>query len=244
MAILNDRRRLKPYELSMLLELLKIKAKDGFAQLKTTELGENLGISQQAASAQLKELEARGLVERRKASGNRLVVKITEKGIVCIGTVYADLNSALQEEAKERKAIVFHGNAFRGLGQASYFIGLQGYRRQCAKLLGFVPYPGTLNLRIRSPLEIYQSKTLKLNYEGIQLEGFIHNKKEYAALKCFKGVVNNLYRAAIVYTDRTHYNDSVMEIISPERLRDTLELDEVNPLKENREPITVRVEIF
>ena len=169
MGTVSDKRRLKPYELSMLLELLKIKAKNDFAQLKTTELGRNLGISQQAASVQLKGLEQRGLVLRRKAAGNRLVVKITEKGLDCIGIVYADLNSALQEEANERKEIVFHGKIFRGLGQASYFIGLQGYRRQCTWLLGFVPYPGTLNLRIQSPLEIHQSKTLKLIYDGIQL---------------------------------------------------------------------------
>ena len=138
---------------------------------------------------------------------------------------------------------MFHGKIFRGLGQASYFIGLQGYRRQCAKLLGFVPYPGTLNLRIHSPLEIYQSKTLKLNYEGIQLEGFTFNKREYAPLKCFKGVVDDLYPVAIVYTDRTHYNDSVIEIISPERLRDKLEVKDENPPKENKESVMVRVEI-
>ena len=227
MATLGDKRRLKPYELSMLLELLKIKEKDGFAELKTTNLGENLGISQQAASVQLKELEASGLVERRKVSGNRLVVKITEKGLERIGAVYVELNVALEEEARERKEVVFHGRVFRGLGQASFFIGLQGYRRQCEKLLGFDPYPGTLNLRIHSPLEIYQSRNLKLNYEGIKLEGFTYNRKEYAPLKCFKGVVNNKYRAAIVFTDRTHYNDSVLEIISPHQLRKKLSSDDV-----------------
>lgn len=243
MVIANDKRRLKPYELSMLLELLKNKAKDNFAQLKTTELGHNLGISQQAASAQLKDLEERGLISRQKAAGNRLLVKITEKGIYQIGTVYADLNSALQEEVKEKREIVFQGKVFHGLGQASYFIALQGYRRQCVRLLGFVPYPGTLNLRISSPLEIFQSKTLKLNYGGIQLEGFIHNKKEYAPLKCFKAIVNGLYNGAIVYTERTHYNDSVIEIISPERLRDKLELNEENLIGENKEYVSVRVQI-
>ncbi|MHB2035675.1 MAG: DUF120 domain-containing protein [Nitrososphaerales archaeon] len=242
MVIINER-KLKPYELLMLLELLKLKAKDGFAQLKTTELGENLGISQQAASVQLKELEGKGLIARKRATGNRLAVKITEKGLGVIGSVYTDLSAALENEAMERKEVVFHGKVFRGLGQASYFIGLQGYRKQCVRLLGFLPYPGTLNLRLESPLEIYQSKLLKLNYDGTQLEGFVHNKKEYAPLKCFKAVVNDSYRAAILYTDRTHYNDSVIEIISPDRLRDKLELAEEDETRGNKGRINVRVQI-
>ena len=243
MVVDNERRRLKPYELSMLLELLKLKAKDGFTQLKTTELGENLGISQQAASVQLKELEVNGLITRKRATGNRLAVKITEKGLNVIGAIYSDLSSALENEAKERKEVVFHGKVFRGLGQASYFIGLQGYRKQCVRLLGFLPYPGTLNLRLESPLEIYQSKLLKLNYEGKLLEGFVHNRKEYAPLKCFKAVVNESYRGAILYTDRTHYNDSVIEIISPDRLREKLALAEENTTQGNKESVNVRVEV-
>lgn len=115
--VVIEESRLKPYELSMLLELLKLKAKDRFAQLKTTDLGENLGISQQAASAQLKELERRGLIAKKKAAGNHLAVKITEKGLDLIGAVYADLSSALEDEARERKEVVFHGKVFRGLGK-------------------------------------------------------------------------------------------------------------------------------
>lgn len=242
--VTNGERRLKPYELAMLLELLKLRAREGFAQLKTTEIGENLGISQQAASVQLRELDRNGLVTRKKVTGNRLAVKITEKGLDVIGEIYLDLNSALESEAKEKRVIVFHGKPFRGLGQASYFIGLQGYRRQCVRLLGFLPYPGTLNLRLQSPLEIYQSKLLKTDYQGIQLESFVHNKKEYGPLKCFKAVVNDSIRAAILYTDRTHYNDSVIEIVSPDRLRDKLKLVEGDiSSKENSESVSVSVQI-
>ncbi len=227
----------------MLLQLLKLKAKDGFAQLKTTDLGENLGISQQAASVQLKELEASGLIARKRATGNRLAVMITENGMDVIGAIYSDLNSALENEAKERKEVMFHGTVFRGLGQASYFIGLQGYRKQCLRLLGFLPYPGTLNLRLDSPLEIYQSRLLKHSYEGIQLEGFVYNKQEYAPLKCFKAVVNDSYQWAILYTDRTHYNDSVIEIISPSRLRDKLVVAEDDVSMENNGRVDVRVHV-
>lgn len=236
-----EEKRLKPYELSMLLELLKMKTKDGFTLLKTTDLGKNLGVSQQAASTQLKGLERHGLIARRQVTGNRLAVKMTEKGIALIGTVYAGLSSALEEEAKERNEVVFHGKAFGGLGQAAYFIGLEGYRKQCLKLLSFLPYPGTLNLRLESPLEIYQSKVLKSKYEGIELDGFIHNRKEYAPLKCFRAQVNDLHRAAVVYTGRTHYNDSVIEIISPERLRDKLGLADDGLGKGKRETVSVRV---
>ena len=236
--IMSKDERLRPYQLSTLLELVKLRAKDDYVQVKTSSLGKRLGISQQAASLHLKTLADLGLVSRKKSGGNRLAVKITEDGLVVVSNVYSELQSALEDEAKERNDISFHGSVFRGLGQASHFIGLAGYRKQFVKLLGFLPYPGSLNLRLVSPLEIYQVKRLKLNHQGIQLEGFIHGGREYAPLKCFKAVIDGSHHGAVLFTERTHYNDSVVEFISPEHLRTKLHLDE-DAKQDRRVKVTV-----
>lgn len=228
---------------SILIELLKLKAKDGFVQVKTTELGIMLGVSQQAASQDLKDLERMGLILRRKGSGNRSLVMISEKGLDLVSSFYSDLKQVLDSELEEKSEVVFHGRVFRGLGQAAHFISLPGYRRQFARLLNFVPYPGSLNIRLASPLEIYKAKQLKQNYDGIQLEGFALNNKEYSPLKCFKGTLNDEYQCALLFTDRTHYNESVLEIISPERLRDKLGLKIDTDTGESNEKVTVRISI-
>jgi len=236
-------RKSSRYGIAALIELLKLKAGDNFVQVKTAEFGSRLGITQQAASLQLKELERRGLIMRKKSSGNRTVIKVSNLGIEIIGSVYSDLREALQSELREKREVTFHGKVFRGLGQAAFFISLHGYKKQFERVLGFVPYPGSLNIRLSSPIEIYQSRELKLNHEGIQLEGFTYNRKEYAPLKCFKALIMDSFQGAVLYTDRTHYNDSVIELISPERLRSKLKITEDPITGESAERVTVRVEV-
>ena len=43
------------------------------------------------------------------------------------------------------------GKILSGLGQAQYFLTREGYSRQFAAKLGFVPFPGTLNVLLEEP---------------------------------------------------------------------------------------------
>ena len=227
------RKNSEPYYFHTLLELLKLGAKKDYTRIATAEVGERLGVTQQAASFQLKELERLGLVSKRKV-GKYVAVKITDLGLSSIASVYFDLKESLEGSGGD---FLFHGTVFRGLGQGAFYIGMPKFKSQFSKLLGFVPYAGTLNVRLHAPIEIHFNRLLRSTRAGIQILAFEDQKSHevYGPLKCFKAVVNDSQEAAIVFYEKTHYNDSVLEVISPIQLRKKLGLDR------NDREITVKV---
>ena len=69
------------------------------------------------------------------------------------------------------------------------------------------------------------------SYHGLKIEGFANGKRTYGGARCYRATVNGRYPAAVLVIDRTHYDDSVMEIISPVNFRKELGLkngDKVN----------------
>lgn len=204
---------------------MKHGAKHEYAKITTSEIGEKLGITQQAASFQLKELERLGLISRRRV-GKYLALKISDSGLSSLAAVYVELKEILEGGTSE---FVFHGKMFRGLGQAAFYINQAKFRSQFSKRLGFEPFAGTLNVRLYSPIEIHFSRLLRATKAGIQIGEFedARSHEVYGPLKCFRAIVTESFEGAVVFTDKTHYNDSVLEIISPHHLRKKLVSDEV-----------------
>lgn len=205
--------------MSELFELVKLKAHLGFVTVSTEELATRMGQSQQAASQHLQQLEKLGLVERRRR-GVRFAVKLTPKGYDLVNSHYSQLKTAVESQKKD---MTFEGRLFRGLGEGGYYVGLEGYRKQFVKLLGFDPFPGTLNLRLEDQVQM-QQKGLMRSFEGLRVEGFANGKRTYGGARCYRAMVNGRYPAAVLVIDRTHYDDSVMEIISPVNFRKELGL--------------------
>jgi riboflavin kinase len=108
------------------------------------------------------------------------------------------------------------------LGEGGYYVSLAGYKRQFVKLLGFEPFPGTLNLTI-GPGEIELRKQLNL-LDALELSGFSHGGRTYGPAKCFRAKVESKYDAGALIIERTHHRESVLEVISPLDLRKTLSL--------------------
>ena len=217
-----------PVLMSELFELVKLKAHINFVEISTEEIAARTGHSQQAASQHLQKLEKMGLIERRR-TGLRFAVKLTPKGLDIVNSEYLQLKAAV--EGKTGK-MDFRGKLFQGLGEGAYYIGLEGYKRQFSKVLGFDAFPGTLNLKLESQIQMEQKRELR-SHDGLKIEGFSNGKRTYGGARCYKATVNALYPAAVLVIDRTHYDDSVMEIISPVNFRKELGLkngDEVNVL--------------
>ena len=61
-----------------------------------------------------------------------------------------------------------------GLGQAQYFLTLEGYGRQFLQRLGFVLFPGTLNIPLEEPFPAGASRVIKI--EGLLEEGKSFNE--------------------------------------------------------------------
>ena len=218
--------KIKPVLVLTLLELVKLNAHVSFVPLSTDELAKKLGQSQQSASQHLQELDKLGYVERKR-SGARSAVMLTDSGREVVRAYYSSLRVALDGKPEEMK---FVGRVFKGLGEGAYYIGLEGYRSQFSKVLGFDPYPGTLNLKLEGAIQAEQKKHLR-GFDGLRIEGFQSQGRTYGGARCYRATVGEKRVAAsVLVIDRTHYDDSVLEIISPRYLRGTLGLKDGDQL--------------
>ena len=207
-----------PPHLWTLIELYQRGGASGTLDLSTLELALELGLSQQGVSKHLLQLEKEGLIERKR-SGRRTGVLVSRAGADRVVSVYSRLKTAVEGRAG---VLDFHGTLFTGLGEGGYYVSLAGYKRQFVKLLGFEPFPGTLNLTI-GPGEIGLRKQLNF-LDALELSGFSQGGRSYGPAKCFRAKVESKYDAGALIIERTHHGESVLEVISPLDLRKTLSL--------------------
>jgi len=186
--------------------------------ISTPELAKDLGTSQQTASRRVLELEAKGYIKRSVTRKGQIIV-ITEKGADLLRAVYAALHDSISEALK---SIVISGEVFTGLGEGAYYVSLNGYRSQIREKLGFDPYPGTLNLKLTEPSDLYFREMLN-HRAGILIKGFSDGMRTYGSVKAFKARVKDV-EAAILLIERTHYGIDTLEVIAPVNLRQALGL--------------------
>lgn len=224
-----------------LMELLLMGARTRPVEVSTVELAQRIRKSQQAASKHLMELERDGYIERVR-TGSRSGVKLSEKGVDTLVSLYAGLKAGLEEQPP---FIELKGALFSGLGEGAYYVGLRGYRRQFLAKLGFDPYPGTFNVRLTSPVDRKLRRELQ-QFPGVFVAGFEDEHRTFGWVRCLPAVVNGAVEGfAFTSFERTHYDDSVIEVIAPVRIRDRLALQDGDPVvvrvflaKEYRQPRT------
>jgi riboflavin kinase, archaea type len=205
-------------EVTTLVELLKLRAGRSFVEVSSSKLGDALGVTQQAASRRLIELEKAGLVERAH-KGRGLAVRLTGSGLKITEAFYAGLRGALNESNQ----LKFRGTLFRGFGEGGYYVSLKGYARPFFQALGFEPFPGTLNLRLVGEAMLEQRRSLDF-FAGVEVSGFKDGGRTFGPVKCFRAEVEGKYPGAVLAIERTHYDSSVLEVIAPLNLRDALGL--------------------
>jgi riboflavin kinase len=201
-----------------LIELLSKGARHNFVEVTTTLLGKDIGRSQQAASKHLLDLETSGYVERLK-KGQKYVVKVTDKGYSEIQSLYLSLRAALESAPA---TMDFEGNVISGMGEGAYYMSLEGYRRQFREKLGYEPYPGTLNVQLTD--QIYMNGRLELGkHPSIFIDGFSDGTRTYGWVKCYRATINDgaIDNAAVLVLERTHYDDSMLEVIGPISIKQT-----------------------
>lgn len=223
---------LRSSQIPTMLLLVSEGAKDAWIPLTTVELAKKLQKSQQMASRQLEQMENEGLIERRRSSG-RTYVRLTDKGAKETAKIYSDLEAVY---GRNERSVEIDGTVFAGLGEASYYVTQQGYKKQFVEKLGFEPFPGTLNLRLSTPLEREIRRELATE-KGIHINGFKDGKRTYGGAECFRSLLNEKTWCAVLVIERTSYDDSVLEIIAAENLRKELQLH-------NGDKVHVRIFLF
>jgi len=188
-------------------------------QVSTTNLAEKLGVAQQTISRHLINLERLGLIERHMTARGELV-KLTDSGTEELRNVHLGLRSILEEVPT---FILIEGEIFTGLGEGAYYISQKGYREQISDKLGFDPYLGTLNLKLKSNLDLQARRELDA-YPAIELSGFKTGLRTFGPVKCYKALINDKAEGAVVTALRSHYKASVLEVIAPTYLRDQFKL--------------------
>lgn len=199
--------------------LLSKGAKYNYVSITTSSLGKNIKKSQQAASKHLLELEQNQFIERI-INGRNISVKITPKGF----SEMVKLSSTLQKSLDSSPSHVeLKGTLVSGMGEGAYYMGLKGYTKQFESKIGYVPYPGTLNVKLDQKIHqeaIKQFETL----DGVKIKSFSDGKRTYGWVKCFNAKLNNSANCELIILERTHHDDSIIELISKTCLRQIAKL--------------------
>ena len=210
---------LKVQHILTLAELLAKGARHNFVTITTSSLGKSINKSQQAASKHLLELERDGYIERIR-SGQRVSVRITTKGHTEMARLSTILKSRLDSSPSH---IEFKGTIVSGMGEGAYYMSMKGYEKQFKSKLGYAPFPGTLNVKLKDKEFIEAKRTLDV-HPGIMINGFSDGKRTYGWVKCYHAKINNLIDAALITLERTHHDDSVIELISRENIKKVTKL--------------------
>ena len=112
------------------------------------------------------------------------------------------------------------GEVTTGLGKAAYFLSQDFYTSEFKKNLGFIPYPGTLNV-IVSEEHLDEINEIKDSCENI-----IKPDEGFGAVKYIEAKLNDEIEGAIVFPAKTTHEENYLEFIAENKLRDELSLND------------------
>jgi riboflavin kinase len=116
-------------------------------------------------------------------------------------------------------------------------MSLNGYRKQFKEKLGYEPYPGTLNVKLLDQIFMNARRDIG-KYPSIFIDGFSDDVRTYGWVKCYHANINNgaINNAAVLVLERTHYDDSMLEVIAPISIKESVSI-------QNGDKISVKVQI-
>jgi riboflavin kinase len=214
-----------PALLLTLCKLAELGAYSGELSITTADLARSLNASQQTASRHLIELQTLGLIRRSRSTRGE-AIRVTAKGSEELNRMHLRLKAIFELRPRE---VVLEGTLFSGIGEGAWYVGQSGYRRQFAEKLGFDPFPGTLNLRLRREYE--DERRLLETLPHIEIEGFRDGERTFGPVICHKAKINDAEDGALISAVRTHYAGDVIELIAPSNLRAKLQLKDGDIVK-------------
>ena len=208
-----------------LCKLAELGAYSGELSITTADLARSLNVSQQTASRHLIELQTLGLIRRTRRT-RREAIRVTAKGSEELNKMHLRLKAIFELEPRE---VVLEGTLFSGIGEGAWYVSQSGYRRQFLEKLGFNPFPGTLNLRLRR--EYDDERRLLGTLPHIQIDGFRDGDRTFGPVTCYRAKINDVEDGALISAVRTHYAGDVIELIAPGNLRARLGLKDGDIVK-------------
>ena len=99
-------------------------------------------------------------------------------------------------------------------------MALKGYTKQFKSKINYIPFPGTLNIKLNQQRDSHLVQQLA-ELECVMIEPFSDGKRTYGWAKCFHAKLNNSINCELIRLERTHHDNSVIELISKVNLRKT-----------------------
>lgn len=214
-------KKMSALELRALLSLAELGACTSLCSISSSRLSRHLGVSQQSAARRIIALEQRGYIEREVNPKGQLI-RVNLKGKGALKSLHHLLKEVFEED--ESSALFISGEVISGMGDGSYYMSLKEYFEQFRKKLGFLPYRGTLNLRLKTEEDIRVRRTLEA-LQGIQVKGFARLGRVFGGVRCFRSEIEGV-KCAVVIPDKTHHSLNTIEVIAEENLRERLNLED------------------
>ncbi|MFB6095040.1 MAG: DUF120 domain-containing protein [Halodesulfurarchaeum sp.] len=194
----------------------------GEVKISCSDLAERLDVSNQTASRRLQALEDADFLGREMVSDGQFV-QITEEGTAALKREYEDYRRIFEEKG----ALRLRGKVTSGMGEGRHYISLPGYNRQFKEKLGYDPYPGTFNLDLTPRSQ--RERSAMDSFEAIDIEAWEDEERTYGPAFCYPATVMTTGAATfepahVIVPARTHHDDTQLEVIAPEKLRDELGL--------------------
>ena len=139
---------------------------------------------------------------------------------------YDVLRSALLAVSKIGRGRVVPARVFSGMGEGAYYLRLQGYLTQLENLLGYRPFPGTLNLRLLSFSDIEAVRLWREMVTPLRVSPFREGGRLFGGASIYPVILMGEVEAHAIFPDRRHYGDDVMEVVWRENLRSRLSLSD------------------
>jgi riboflavin kinase len=203
-----------PEELQCLKALALMGGLKGPVWVSSQSLGSMLHTSPQTASRRLQSLE-RQMLLTRSVNPDGQSIALTRNGEEELRREYSEYCRLFVQESGEYS---LRGSVISGLGEGKYYMALDHYVAQFSRALGFVPFPGTLNIRLDSASLPIRKRLDQRDW--IPIEGFTADDRTFGNARCLPCRFRET-PCGIVIPGRSHYPDDILEIIAPVSLRET-----------------------
>lgn len=243
-----DTGRLHVHHITTLAYLLSRGARHDYVEMTTKELGRKISKSQQSASRHLADLERDGLIERgpptptggggdgaATSRGIHTSVRVTRRGFEELERLSSVLRDSIAPVGSADPArITLSGVLVSGMGEGAYYMTLDGYTRQFRSKVGYVPFPGTLNVRLSGRRYMEAVRRLKSERAGEMIDSFSDGRRTYGWAICYPALLRAgpasggdaadsktaEVQCDLITLERTHHDDSIIELISAVCIRE------------------------
>ena len=217
---------LDPKLLNIIITLLKNGIRNDFTLIDEIKIKELFKYSLRDFLQDADKLIPKYLEKKENSKGLKLrITSETEKSLrsllIDLQTIFFGFPSQIR------------GLLMTGLGEGNYYIALPEYTKQFKKLLGWEPFPGTLNLRLTTHSDVEGFQRL-INSPSHLINGFKHEERTFGEVLLWKCEIQHftgeIIEGAVIRPVRTHHNHQTIELIAPYNLRNKLDLKDEDTL--------------